>query len=66
MGSDWLCFCCGTSALDQLGNGIAQLRAFFLPESHTIQLKAHAFRTFLSNRVIKTNALDESTITAIA
>src|SRR5512134_2797526 len=66
MGSCSLCLGCGTSALDQLGDSVAHLRTLFLPERHAIQLDAHAFRAFLRHRVVKTNALDEPAITAIA
>ena len=66
MGPVSLHCCCGTSALDQLGNSFAQLRAFFLPVRHAIQLDTHAVGAFRSNRVVKPDALDETTITAIA
>ena len=66
MESGALSCCCCTSALNQLGNSLAQLRAFFLPVSDALKLQTQGFLTFWSNRIVKTNALDKTAIAAIA
>lgn len=66
MGSAASGFCCCTSALNQLGYGVAQLRAFFLPVSNTSQLQTQTLLTFSSQRIVETHALDETTVATIA
>jgi len=67
-GSDTLYKSGGSSpgALDQLGNGVAQLRTLALPMAHALQLDAQRFLAFCHERVVKTDALDEATVAAIA
>jgi hypothetical protein len=57
---------CGTGALDQLGNGVAQLSTLALPMSHTLQLQTQCFLAFRYQRVVETDALDETAIAAVA
>lgn len=57
---------CGTGALDQLGNGIAQLRALALPVSNAFQLQTQRFLTFRYQRIVEADALDETAIATIA
>jgi len=66
MESGTLSCCCCTSALNQLGNSLAQLRAFFLPVCNAFQLQKQCFLTFWSNWIVKANALDKTAIAAIA
>jgi hypothetical protein len=66
MGSASLCSGCGTSALDQLGDSVAELRAFFLPVCYAIQLDTHTIGTFWRYRIVKADALDKTPIAAIA
>jgi len=61
LGSD-----CGASTLDQLGNGVAQLRALALPMTDAPQLQAQSFLAFGCEWVVETDTLDEPAIAAIA
>ena len=57
---------CGTGALDQLGNGVAQLRALALPMAYAFQLQTQRFLTFRYERIVEADAFDETTIATIA
>jgi len=57
---------CGTGTLDQLGNGVAQLRALALPMSNAFQLQTQRFLTFRYQRIVETDAFDEAAIATIA
>jgi hypothetical protein len=61
--SDWGC---GTGALDQLGNGVAQLRALALPMTYTFQFQTQRFLTFRYQRIVEADTLDETAIATIA
>ena len=56
----------GTGALDQLGNGVAQLRTLALPMSNAFQLQTQCFLTFRYQRIVEADALDETAIATIA
>jgi hypothetical protein len=55
---------CGT--LDEFGHSVGQQRAVSLPVADALVVEAHSLLTFTRNRVVKTHALDEPTVTAIA
>jgi hypothetical protein len=57
---------CCTGFFDQTTYGLAQLRALVLPVRHAIQLDAQTFSAFDCQRVVETDALDETAITTIA
>src|SRR3990170_2769506 len=58
--------CCGAGTLDQLGNGIAQLRALALPMADAFQFQTQRFLAFSCKRVVEADAFDETAIAAIA
>ena len=51
---------------NQFGNGFAQLRALRDPVVQTLGIQAHAFLFFVCNRIVKTYALDETAVAAVA
>src|SRR3989338_1674906 len=55
----------GTGALDQLGNGFAQLRALALPVAHTLQLQAQCFLAFRHERIVEADTLNKAAIAAV-
>jgi hypothetical protein len=55
-----------TSAFNQLGDGIAQLRAAALPIGYARHVEAQCFLVFRRDGIVKTHALDEATIAAVA
>jgi hypothetical protein len=57
---------CGTGTLDQLGNGVAQLRALALPMTYAFQLQTQRFLTFRNQRIVEADALDKTAIATIA
>jgi hypothetical protein len=57
---------CGTSAFDQLGYGVAQLRTLALPMANAFQLQAQRFLAFSNKRIVEADAFDESAIATIA
>jgi hypothetical protein len=57
---------CGTGALDQLGNGVAQLRSLALPMAYAFQLQTQRFLAFRYQRIVEADAFDETAIAAIA
>src|SRR5450759_2359203 len=57
---------CGTGTLDQLGNGVAQLRALALPMAHAFKLQTQRFLTFRYQRIVETDAFYKTAIAAIA
>jgi hypothetical protein len=61
-----LCGSCGTGAFDQLGNGVAQLRALALPMAYAFQLQTQRFLTFRYQRIVEADSLDKTTIATIA
>src|SRR4030067_1252286 len=58
--------CCSAGTLDQLGNGIAQLRALALPMADAFQFQTQRFLAFGCEWVVEADAFDETTTAAIA
>ena len=54
------------ATLDQFLHGVGNLRALALPVAHTVQADAQLIGAFRDERVVKTDALDEAAVAAIA